>query len=527
MSEPSDKTKTVTALVSRLPTGAARALYGELAQVGEGTQVSMVTRALAAKINAGRRQHGRRLFTQLFEPFMVADDDFLKPGFAGIGIVHPLDIGGLWSVAAAGPVAALARTMDERIPALADEKPLDLVLAMPELVGLQGRARDEIAAWLASEGGRQAKALAAINRWRLDEARQTGLGFEPRALTTEDLTTFRALLLHGETLRPLVQEASTGGSGGRYGTAARDVAVRLFAHTIQEDGGDVARMAVLMVPLAILHRRRDYRAVVPFLLQGPQPMQASLLEAFDGHLARVCGKIAEETSALAAAGPQVRGPLVAPLRRQLALSAQVDHLDTLLAIYEEFELINDPRLGMRARNHLDQMVKIVERSLYPALIERCLAAGRTTNRALPDQDELIWALGFCIRWRAVIGRGMHWGTGHTGFKERVLEIVKGAFTEALAETGSFSPTERLSQAVRMMALAQPLGAHVASWIGLLDKGLVQTVIARLRVAEPLSGGERELVLAVVELAREELRRTRYWKDARLVELEELAVASGL
>ena len=524
MSDPSDKTKTVTALVSRLPTGAARALYGELAQIGEGTQVSMVTRALAAKINAGRRQHGRRLFTQLFEPFMVADDDFLRPGFAGLGIVHPLDIGGLWSVATAGPVAALSRTMDERIPALADEKPLDLVLAMPELVSLQARARDEVAAWLGGEAGRQPRALAAINRWRLDEARQTGLGFEPRALTQEDLLTFRALLLHGETLKPLVQDVA---GGARNGGAARDIAARLFAHAIQDDGSEVAQMAVLMVPLAILHRRRDYRAVVPFLLQGPPAMQARILEAIDGHLARVCGKIGDEASALAAAGPQVRGPLVAPLRRQLALSAQVDHLDTLLAIYEEFELINDPRLGMRARNHLDQMVKIVERSLYPALIERCLAAGRTTNRALPDQDELIWALGLCIRWRAVIGRGMHWGTGHTGFKERVLEIVKGAFTEALAETGSFSPTERLSQAVRMMALAQPLGAHVASWIGLLDKGLVQTVIARLRVAEPLSSGERELVLAVVELAREELRRTRYWKDARLVELEELAVASGL
>ncbi|MGQ3047138.1 MAG: hypothetical protein ACT6Q8_14225 [Niveispirillum sp.] len=522
---PDDIGKTVAALVSRLPTGAARLLYGELAGAGEANaKVAVVRRALVERINASRQQHGRRLFTQLFEPFITADMEMLRPGHSGIGVLHTVDIGAVWTQAAAGPLAKLAAEIEAKLPSLVAERPLDLVLSLPEIQGLQEQARRGVLEWLTGDAARLHKVLAALNNWRAAELRRMGADFTPRSLTTEDLITLRGALIHGASLRPIAQAVLA--DSGSAETMV-ELAGSFALHPIQSLTTPEARMAAYLVPLSLLHRRRAYRSVVPFLLDGSPAVQARILEAMDSHFARICARIGKEAGMLAGAGQPIKGPLAATTLRRLVLGEELGHLDAILSIYEEFEILDDPRLGAQARDYMDQMVKAVERTLYPALIDRCIAAGRAVERALPDQDALEWALGLCVRWRTVIGRVMHWGTGHSNFKEQVLELAKAGFQSALSDPRALSPPDRLGQAVRMLQISKPLGGGAEGWITLLDKGLVRTVSDRLRQEDPLRDGERDLAAALMVLVRDELRRTRHWRDTGLVALDELALAAGL
>ncbi|MFV3075274.1 hypothetical protein [Niveispirillum fermenti] len=524
MSDEKSTAETIAALVSRLPTGAARMLYGELAQARDNGKVTAVRRALVERINASRQQHGRRLFTQLFEPFLAADIELLRPGFSSLGILHAIDVGALWVQAAAGPLARLAAAIEQRMPALVAEQPMDLVMALPEIQTFQEQVRRAAIEWLAGDAARLTKALAAMNAWRVAELRRMNTGFEPRPLTNEDMITIRGVLMHGAALRPLARDLLAGSSDS---AAVVEVAGALALHPLQSVHTPEARMALFMVPLALLHRRRAYRAVVPFLLDGAPATQARILEALDSHFGRTCARFAAEAGLLAGSGQPIKGPLAATTVRRLTLSAELGHMDAILGIYEEFEILDDPRLGMQARDYMDNMVKAIERTLYPALIDRCVAAGRTIERALPDQDALEWALGLCVRWRTVIGRVMHWGTGHSAFKEQVLELARAAFQAALSDPRPFPPGERLAQAVRMLQLSKPLGGAAVEWITLLDKGLVRTVTDRLRQGGTLRDGEHDLVRALMVLVRNELRRTRHWRDQSLVELDELAEGVGL
>lgn len=516
--------QTIAALVSRLPTGAARLLYGELAGVHDGSKAATVRRALVDRINASRQQHGRRLFTQLFEPFISADMELLRPGFSSLGILHAVDIGAVWHVAASGPLAKLAAALEQRMPALVAEQPLDLVMSTPEMLGLQDQVRRGVIDWMAGDAARQGKNLAAINSWRAAEMRTRGAGFDPRPLTAEDLITIRGVLMHGAALRSLAQDLLADSASTE---SVVELASAFALHPLQSVSTPEARMALFMVPLLLLHRRRAYRAVVPFLLDGAPATQARILEALDSHFGRSCARIGMEAGLLAGTGQPIKGPLAATTVRRLVLGEELGYLDAMLGIYEEFEILDDPRLGAQARDYMDLMVKSIERALYPALIDRCIASGRTIERPLPDQDALEWALGLCMRWRAVIGRVMHWGSGHTAFKEQVLELAKAAFQAALSDPRAIAPTDRLAHAVRMLQLSKPLGGGAVNWITLLDKGLVRTVTDRLQEPEPLRDGERDLAQALMVLVRDELRRTRHWRDTGLATLDELAVAAGL
>jgi len=517
--------ETIAALVARLPTGAARKLYGELALAADSNKVAAVRRALVGRINASRQQHGRRLFTQLFEPFLAADIELLRPGFSSLGILHAVDIGAVWAQAAAGPLAKLAATVDQRLPILVAEQPMDLVMAMPEIQGLQEQMRQTALGWLSGlDNAAIARILTGANKWRMTELRRLGVSFDPRPLTNEDIITVRAVLMHGASLRPMARELLADSASSE---AVVELASSFALHPLQSVSTPEARMALYMVPLLLLHRQRSYRAVVPFLLDGPPTTQARILEALDSHFGRTCARFSLEAGLLAGAGQPIKGPLAATTVRRLVLSNELGYMDAILGIYEEFEILDDPRLGMQARDYMDAMVKAIERNLYPAIIDRCVAAGRNIERALPDQDALEWVLGLCVRWRAVIGRVMHWGSGHSAFKEQVLELIRAAFQGALSDPRSIPAADRLGQAVRMLQLSKPMGGGAGEWITLLDKGLVSTVTERLRESDPLRSGERDLIVAVMALVRKELHRTRHWRDPGLVEIDSLATATGL
>jgi len=518
-----DRAAQIDELVRRLPDALAERLYGVIAPAearGDGTRA--VAHALVAKLNGSRPAAIRRLFTGLFEAFLTRETRLLgAAGPGGAGLLTPLDVGALWSVVADRDGALSGSAEVLRLQALCADRLVSRVLATDEALALQDRMRRETARALAAALASPAALRSLLDRltaWRAKEAARTRLGVEPRPLTRDDIALLLALLEnHQEAAGAMERVART--VAGSYGRAQAPLRLADGLARVADEGA-AARLA-LLVPITLANRHRAYAAAAAFLPGADREGQEALVATLVRHLGVVCGLLGDGASALARADRPFRGPALLPAEARAALDGDLDRLDRLLAVLEEYGVLEHERFGAAARDRLGDMIRRFETELYPFLLDR-VAAACGPRRTAAEAEPLEWMLGFCMRWRDVLRRGLHWGTRFTDFRERVTEMLREAFRQSFAQGTPRPAANRLAEAARFAALAARLGEDTGSWITLLDQGVVRTVLERLHDAAPLSPAEEGLACAVLSLARAELKRTRHWRDATLVELDRLA-----
>lgn len=524
MAPDEDIGRQIDTLIEKLPRDAAGQILDCIEEEGgNGPRKDAVRQALVKRLNAQRSQHARRLFTAIFDPFLCRDPLFLRPELAPTGVIHALDLGAVWAWLAGGPMRALAGQCDSRLKEMAAHLPIDRALATGEAQAMRERLRAEAAAALtpvldSAQTGQSL--LTRLNEWRVAEARSAGLP-APRPLVRDDLVLIRGLLAGGGDVAALVERALDTLARRRaepveslVEQAAALPAVPVGAKSGQADIGR-------MVPLTLLNRHLAYDALPAFLSVAPASWREMLAAALARHLARAATALAEELSAIAAPGG-VRGPLVALPARRTTLDRALGAMDGLLITAEEFGLLSSDRHGPVIRDHLGRMIKKVEADLYPALIERCVAACRSLARPTPDHEALDWLLDFAARWRRALTRNLHWGTGYTDFRGHVLEDLRDGFARSFTQPGYEQARDRLIHAARLAGFARRLEDDPAGWLSLLDKGLMQTATARLRDDTGVTEGEAALLRAVALLVDAELKRTRYWKSPELQEFAGLA-----
>ncbi|TWB56474.1 hypothetical protein FBZ92_11180 [Nitrospirillum viridazoti] len=519
-----DRARTLTDLVDRLSPEAARKLFEEVDSSPDQSR-TMVRRALIHKLNAQRQAHARRQFTQLFEPFLTSDPWLLREEFHCPGSIHPLDVGGLWSALAAKPLAPLSRSVDETLSALAQEQPLFVVLRTPKALALREELRVAAAARLSQTLQDKAATkdlLEAMNAWRRTEATRKNLGVMPRPLVLADLSLLYMLLENGGPYSRLVM-----GLNGNDDNGGADGAAAVLSFQAPGVPTPQANQLTLLMPLVLLNRHRAYRQMSGYLVQGPPDWQPVLLSALVRHLARTCQVLADELGALAGAGEVARRPLVVASERRELLERELVYLDDLLTLFDEFDLLRDGREASLAHSTLDTMIKKVEGALYPYLSTRVSVTAHAKGRMALDHAALAWALGYTMRWRNTLTRSLHWGTRYSDFRERLVEDLTDAYRAAFSRTEAGDSRERLGQAVRAAELSQAVGADLRESMTLLDQGLVQTATDRLRDATPMTGAEMALITTLLVKAQNELRRTKHWRDANLVNFVTLAEGRGL
>lgn len=513
---------TINDLVARLPAAEADKLYDELDALTEDTpDRRAVRRALAEKLNAQRRQHTRRLFTELFQPFLTHDTTLLRAEFGQTGVLHPMDVGALWVRLAQGGLQSLAKKADAELGSLVSNRPLRSVFRQPSVQSL----RTEMIAQtikalptLLSSPGPLRTLLEEMNRWRYGEAKRMRLGFEPRALQADDVRLMLGILQQQAPLTMLMEQTRR---------TARDphslAGLMAGMETdVLDKAGLPAAGAALILPLVLVHEDMDYDAGRLTLMYGPLAWQETTLVALVRHLGRACFVLADEIGLVLGTGQVVRVGLSLPPPRQDNLNRELGRVDRLLGMFDDLDVINHPRYGGQVRDFLDRMVRRIESELYPVLVERCTAEGRAINRPIADFDALDWLLDFCTRWRNVLKRSLFWGTGFTEFYDHVMEVLRDAHHGCFLRAGYSDAAHRLDHAIRLAQLGARLGADTATWAGLMDQGLVRTVTERLAAKEPLTEGETAFITAVLDMAQKELRRTRHWKDSTLQAFAELA-----
>ena len=160
-------------------------------------RIRIVRKVLLEKLNHSRVEHGRRLFTALFEPLLCRDGRFLDPQFTPPGYLHRIDVGGIWHVLSANHFPDLARRLKERLDILTAEIPVDQALESDEGEAMAEDLRRAAVAGLdrvLSSTSSCKDLLHRANIWRQENARRANPATAVRPLMREDLLLMRAIL---------------------------------------------------------------------------------------------------------------------------------------------------------------------------------------------------------------------------------------------------------------------------------------------------------------------------------------------
>ncbi|HEV7371300.1 hypothetical protein [Arenibaculum sp.] len=486
-------------LIEKLPPRAARALLGEI-DGGRNARgpLAAARSSLIRHLNGTRRQHARRLFTGLVEPFLVAEDallDLHAPGF-----LHRADLGALWTALAEIPaVGRLGAAVDQEVAALAADRLVDEVLRSDVGRRLQAHLRETALRELDARRGDRAATgalLERVNAARAALLRQMRVETAPRRVGTADLDGWIDALRHAPALL------------------------------------DVAGAPVR--PALLAERTRSCLAAIPAPEGRWSPGWLPLLaEIYRGRA------LDAAASALAALGPgeAARLPLHAALAVRLgascrrfaaclrtgdaaAASRELPLLGGLMRLHETLDLFSARETGRTAALHVEEMIAGVEAAVLPQLAARAAAAAEAHDQ-VPDLDATLARLDCVGRWaEALRSRQLVWPGDREGWRRRLTERIAGVLKEVLLRRGADG--ERMAQLRRLARLADALGDPICERMRPVDRSYVGLLTSRLAEPEPLDEVERGLVERMAAKAEAELSLIRHWKDPDLVRFVELA-----
>jgi hypothetical protein len=509
----------VRQLVGRLPYDAACQLFREIGLPGgSGERVHSVRCVLLEKLNHSRRAHDRRLFTALFEPLLCRDERFLDPQFAPPGYLHRLDTGGLWHALSQDHFPDLARTIKERLDRLATETPVSQVLAGTEGQALSLQVRRAAVAVLdrnLAGPGSGRTLLNRINTWRQENAGRGRLPAALRPLVRDDLLLARAVLVMPPELAGMIRDL--------IGCADRLDRLDQVMNTCTLAAGEDARLAQLpgLIPLVLMHEYRDYRTAVYVLRNARAQSALPVLDALERHLKRTCREFCEALGETVGLGGVLSGPLLVSRTNRNRVNTELESLRQLLGLHADFNLSRNQRIGTASREHLDQMLRMVEDRALPILLERVIAASGSALRPSSDHDDLLWLLDVIRTWRDMLREQIESGSRFTAWRDNLLGFLQENYRAALTSRNYYDAGQRWDHILRIDALTAKLGRDLADWLRPLDHAMVRVAIERLEGTAGIPSRAFALIGIVAGLAETELARIKYWKDPVLLRLTEL------
>jgi len=511
--------ESIRQMVDRLPHSAARKLFQEVAAPGSsGERICTVRKVLLEKLNQSRREHDRRLFTALFEPLLCRDGRFLDPQFTPPGYLHLIDVGGFWHVLSRDHFPALAQTVQERLELLAADMPVDQALASEQGRSMAEQLRKAAIAAIAQVLGAQDTCkdlLIRVNIWRQDNAKRARISTTLRPLLREDLLLVRAILAMPLDLADMIRDL--------VGRADR---LDSLNHVMTEcalavDGDQRLAPLAALIPLMLMHEYRDYRTSVYVLRNAPAPVAVPVLDALERHLKLTCREFAKVLSEAVGIGGVMSGPLLVSKASRNRLNIELDYLRQLIGIHTDFDLGQNQRIGTASREHLNLMLCMVEKQIFPVLLDRTIIASRSSLRPSSDHEEVLWLLGIIWNWRDLVREQIQWGSQFTIWRDNLLGFLQESFKTAVASRDYEDIRQHWEHILRIDALAARFGWDMTKWLTPLDHAMVRVTVELLEDPSEVPSRAAILISVVKEYAEAELARIKYWKDPTLLRLTEL------
>lgn len=525
-------------VVSRIPMHAIRSVLDavEGAPSPNGERARHLRDALVEHFNRLRPMKARRLFTSLFEPFLVDDPILYRSPESVPALIQRVDMGGIWAALARYAFPGLAAEVQSRLDAMAREAMLDAVLSSPDAMVMRELMRREALDFLyAMAGDRKLtdRFLALAN----DEARHdAGLRTQylgRKAPIDGDLLGFvRALLEHNEVLVPLTErmrrdiEEMQGASDQRSAEVDCQSALMVgFVRRVRDLGlpfRDQSQVLAWFAPLYGLNVKRRYDVFLRHVREhgGPAVRESHpLLRALLCHFQAACTTIREVVDGMFGDMEiQDGGVLSAPAPTRTLLGEAVERFDRALTALSGTGFLASRSTGPALRAELAAVSRDLTGTVMPALAARLQAAMNARHAPVPDHEDIVWLLELVWRWGRTLGNAGYANPELKSLRLYAVETGRLAFLQAMKAEPHEKPAHRMAHMLRIRRLMAAMGETVDGWISPVSQGLHRVVHSYLEAVGEIADDEWAVIDAFVGSVRSELSRSRNWQSADFVDI---------
>jgi len=530
-------------VVARIPMHAIRSVLDavEGTPSPNGERARHLRDALVDHFNRLRPMKARRLFTSLFEPFLVDDPILYRSAESVPALVQRVDMGGIWSALTRYAFPGLAAEVQSRLDGMAREAMLDAVLASPDAMAMRELMRKEALDFLyAMAGDRKLtdRFLALANDEALHDAALRTQYLGRKAPIDSDLLGFvRALLEHNQVLVPLtermrrdIDEMRMGDMQGAGDPRSAEVDCQSalmvgFVRRVRDLGlpfRDQSQLLAWFAPLYGLNVKRRYDVFLRHVREhgGPAVRESHpLLRALLCHFSAACTTIREVVGGMFGdMDIQDGGVLSVPAPTRALLHEAVERFDRALTALSGTGFLASRSTGPALRAELAAVSRELTGTVMPALAARLQAAMNARHAPVPDHEDIVWLLELVWRWGRTLGAAGYANPELKSLRLYAVETGRLAFLQAMKAEPQERPAHRMAHMLRIRRLMAAMGETVDGWISPVSQGLQRVVYSYLETDGEIAADEWAVIDAFVASVRSELSRSRNWQSADFVDI---------
>ncbi len=525
-------------VVARIPMHAIRSVLDavEGAPSPNGERARHLRDALVDHFNRLRPMKARRLFTSLFEPFLVDDPILYRSPESVPALIQRVDMGGIWTALTRYAFPGLAAEVQSRLDAMAREAMLDAVLASPDAMVMRELMRKEALDFLYTMVGDRKltdRFLALANEEAHHDARLRTQYLGRKAPIDSDLLGFvRALLEHNEVLVPLTErmrrdiEDMQGAGDPRSAEVDCQSALMVgFVRRVRDLGlpfRDQSQVLAWFAPLYGLNVKRRYDVFLRHVREhgGPAVRESHpLLRTLLCHFNAACTTIREVVDGMFGdMDIQDGGVLSAPAPTRALLHEAVERFDRALTALSGTGFLASRSTGPALRAELAAVSRELTGTVMPALAARLQAAMNARHAPVPDHEDIVWLLELVWRWGRYLGNAGYANPELKSLRLYAVETGRLAFIQAMKAEPQEKPAHRMAHMLRIRRLMAAMGETVDGWISPVSQGLHRVVFRYLEDVEEIADDEWAVIDAFVTSVRRELSRSRNWQSADFVDI---------
>ncbi|MBP2301897.1 hypothetical protein [Azospirillum picis] len=526
-----DLRRKIDDLVTRLPASLVYNLLSEIEGMdGEPSdRLQLVRQYVIEYLNRQRTNRARRLFTSLFESFLIDDDALYHGGVSIPGMLQRVDVGALWEALSRDAFPLLAVEAQETLDEMARGEVIDRVLRSPVALAMRGRMRaaavKHLDAVLASKRATD-ELLAGLSRNRPRRTRLMSGFLEKTPPVDAGTLRLMHLVLSGadgpvKLVADRLEDFPSAAAGELEANRLADRLLDAVDALRDRCGDEVASL----LPLSVLTVKGNYAVSALYVrLSGVDPGRGdAMTAALTGHFIGVTRALTAALAVVLKLNERVPGSAIRPSAKEKArLEALVQRLDRLVHAATSAGLMEDRRSEPAFRNAWTQAARIIGSRVAAVALERSSQAAASRRQTVIDHADIIWLNRLLWRWQEM-SRDFGFETYDlVKWRETLLEELRANVEKAMKFEESDPFDERMAHLLRINALAAVFGQRVSAWIPTFSHNMTRLLSHRLERGGDFGEDERAIIDDLVATARAEVGKSRYWKSNELMDLIELS-----
>lgn len=542
----------LTALPAPAVFGIMREIDGvEQAQRTNGSRhrLKVVRTSLIAELNRRRPNRAQRLFMTLFEPLLITDPVLFLAYRPVPGVFQRFDIKILWHSLARHAFPTVAEKAQAFLNERADSMLVQEALGLQEALGFLEEMRAAACTYLdrvCATSSELASLTSAVNKARGEAIGADFPQVDRLVPIDRGYIAYVNDFLHcrdgvadrvDQALRAFRGDPRSRGEADKRSKAVQE-SVEQLQQEIAAAGGS-ARLGTL-VPLSLLHLKQAYNLTAAYILRevGTLDERDSLADALMGHYTAITKALqARLKTALGVTEEHLARKLKPdappPPERIVVAKAEKEALEALLERatrtthgVRTSQLLAHETIGRVFHYHWRELTQFLSLLVSRVLGARIKASLASAHDPSEDHDDVIWLSRFLWRWHETARDLEEDSMFFDQWQQQVIGDVKAALDEAMRAQFMDPVDVRMGYLMRLDAMTSCVGERVTRVITVASDNFVHLMQQRLQTSKELSKDERFVIREAVQMAREELHKSKNWQQPNLARLVELAEAAG-